>query len=101
VVQIVLVNIVGISELTNVYFILPEGIRGAGTYTFLREGGGFVKANGFFLRESAVLSVVPALALIIEYFTRARWRIPAIRAAGLFCSFSGSGVFAIALGFLL
>ncbi|MGY3424009.1 hypothetical protein ACVWZW_004484 [Bradyrhizobium sp. F1.13.4] len=56
VVQIVLVNITKLDVLTNIYFILPKDIRGAGAYTFLREEGGIVKANGFFLRESGELS---------------------------------------------
>jgi hypothetical protein len=101
VIQIVLVNVFDASYLTNVYFILPEEIRGAGSYTFFREGGGIVKANGFFLRESGALSIVIGLAMIIEYFTRVRWRILAILAAGLFCSFSGSGILALILGFLM
>jgi hypothetical protein len=101
VVQLVLVNAFGASYLTNIYFVLPEEIRGAGTYTFLREGGGIVKANGFFLRESATLSIATGLALIIEYFTRARWRVLAVLTAGLLCSLSGSGVLALIVGFLV
>jgi hypothetical protein len=99
--QIVLVNVFGASYLANVYFILPDGIRGAGTYTFLREEAGIVKANGFFLRESADLSIMTALAIIIEYFTRARWRVLAILAAGMLSSFSGSGILALVVGFLI
>jgi hypothetical protein len=101
VVQIVLVNGFGATFLTNVNFVLPEAIRGAGTYTYFRESGGIVKANGFFLRESSSLSIVTGLALIIEYFTRARPRTLAILALGLFSSFSGSGVFPLILGFLM
>ena len=98
--QIILVN-AGISPLRNIYFILPQAIRGAGVYTFTREGGGIVKANGFFLRESADLSIVTGLALMIEYYTRKRLRVLGILGAGFLCSFSGSGIFAIAAGFLL
>jgi hypothetical protein len=101
VVQIILVNALKLSFLTNIYFLLPESIRGAGTYTFVREGGGIVKANGFFLRESADLSIIVALALVIEYGTRARLRTMGILAAGLLCSLSGSGLLAIAAGLLL
>lgn len=99
--QIVLINGFGASAFQNIYFGLPEGIRGAGSYTWLREEGGIVKANGFFLRESADLSIVTALALLIEYFTKARWRILAILAAGLLCSVSGSGILALVFAFLL
>ena len=98
--QIILVN-AGISPLRNIYFILPQAIRGAGVYTFTREGGGIVKANGFFLRELADLSIVTGLALMIEYYTRKRLRVLGILGAGFLCSFSGSGIFAIAAGFLL
>jgi hypothetical protein len=99
--QIVLVNGFEASFLTNIYFVLPEEIRGAGTYTFLRKSGEIVKANGFFLRESTELSLVTALALIIEYFTTARRHIFAILAVGLFCSLSGSGILALIVGFLM
>ena len=98
--QIILVN-AGISPLRNIYFMLPQAIRGAGVYTFTREGGGIVKANGFFLRELADLSIVTGLALMIEYYTRKRLRVLGILGAGFLCSFSGSGIFAIAAGFLL
>jgi hypothetical protein len=101
VVQIILVNALKLSFLTNIYFLLPEAIRGAGTYTFVREGGGIVKANGFFLRESADLSIIVALALVIEYGSRARLRTMGILAAGLLCSLSGSGLLAIAAGLLM
>ena len=100
VVQIVLVNS-GVSELTNIHFILPEGFESAGTYTYSREEGGIIKANGFFLRESSTLSIVMALAIMAEYYGRARWFVLGILAGGLVCSFSGSGILAIAAGFLL
>ena len=101
VVQIILVNALKLSFLTNIYFVLPEAIRGAGFYTFSREGGGIVKANGFFLRESAELSIVTGLAIIIEYTTRARWRTLTILGAGFVSSFSGSGIFALTVGLLM
>ena len=101
IVQIVLVNATKSALLTNIYFTLPEAIRGAGRYTFLREGGGIIKPNGFFLRESADLSLVVALALLIEFGSRARLRVMGILAAGLLCSLSGTGLLAITAGFLL
>ncbi|MBR0697932.1 hypothetical protein [Bradyrhizobium lablabi] len=101
VVQIVLVNATKSSLLTNIYFSLPEVIRGAGRYTFVREGGGIIKANGFFLRESADLSLVVALALVIEFGSRARLRTMGVLAAGLLCSLSGTGLLAITAGLLL
>src|ERR1700744_1136063 len=94
-VQILLVNAYNTPYLTNIYFVLPEAIRGAGTYSFLRDGGAIVKANGFFLRESSGLSIMTGLALIIEYFSKARWRVLAILTVGLFCSISGSGILAL------
>ncbi|MET4322945.1 hypothetical protein [Bradyrhizobium sp. RT5a] len=100
--QIVLVNALKLSALANIYFVLPTAIRGAGTYTFLREGGGgIVKANGFFLRESADLSFVTALALLIEYRLRKRLHILVLLGAALLFSMSGSGVIALIAGLLL
>jgi hypothetical protein len=99
-VQIILVN-VGVSSLTNIHFVLPEQLRSAGIYTYTREGGGLIKANGFFLRESATLSLVMALAILAEYYGRTRWYVLGILAGGLLCSFSGSGILALAAGFLL
>src|SRR5438105_1977976 len=72
VVQIALVNGLKLKTLANIYFVLPESLRGAGYYTFFREEGGVVKANGFFLREAADLSLVTGLALLIEYRSRKR-----------------------------
>ena len=101
VVQLALVNGLGATPLTNINSLLPEGIRAAGTYTYFRESGGIVKANGFFLRESAGLSIVTGLALIVEYFTRARLSNMVILALGLLSSFSGSGILALMVGLLM
>lgn len=101
VVQLFAVNALGLKALTNVYFVLPEQIRGAGTYAFLRESGGIVKANGFFLRESATLSIVAALAAIIEFSNRARWAVLVILASGLLVSLSGSGFLLILAALVL
>jgi len=99
--QLVLVNAANLSSLTNIYFVLPEGIRGAGAYTRLREGGGIVKPNGFFLRESADLSFVTALGILLEYRSRRRLRTLALLAAALLASLSGSGLVVLAAGLLL
>ncbi|MBR0797157.1 hypothetical protein JQ615_17330 [Bradyrhizobium jicamae] len=102
IVQLVAVNITKLDILTNIYFVLPKEVRGAGTYTFYREGGGgLVKANGFFLRESADLSLVTGLALLIEYRSQRRLYYLALLAAGLLSSFSGSGMIAVIAGLLL
>lgn len=101
IVQLAVVNAVKIQALMNIHFVLPEAVRSAGTYTYSREGAGFVKANGYFLRESSTLSQVAALAIIIEYYGRARWRILGILGAGLVSSFSGSGMLALLAGLLL
>jgi hypothetical protein len=99
--QIILVNALGATFLKNIHFVLPEAIRSAGVYQYSREDEGIVKANGFFLREPSSLSIVAALALMIEYYTRRRLRILGILTAGLVCAFSGSGVLAIVAGFLM
>jgi len=98
--QIILVN-AGVTILTNIHFVLPQAIRSAGVYQYSREGEGIVKANGFFLREPSSLSIVAALAIMIEYYTRRRLRILVILTAGLVCAFSGSGLLALVAGFLL
>jgi hypothetical protein len=102
IVQLVLVNAAHVQALGNIYFVLPEAIRGAGSYTFFREGGGgIVKANGFFLRESADLSFMTALGLIIEFNARKRLHILGLLAAGLLASLSGSGFIALFAGLVL
>jgi hypothetical protein len=101
IVQIVLVNAARLSSLTNIYFVLPDAIRGAGSYTHFREGGGIVKANGFFLRESADLSFVAAMGIVLEYRSRKRLRVLVLLAAGLLASFSGTGLMILAAGLLL
>ncbi len=101
IVQIVAVNAVKSPFITNIHFVLPEAIRSEGAYTYSREDAGLIKANGFFLRESSTLSLVMALAIILEYCTRARWLVLGILAGGLVSSFSGSGVIGIMAGLLL
>lgn len=101
VVQLVAVNLLGLKALINVNFVLPEQIRGAGTYAFFRETGGIVKANGFFLRESSTLSIVTALAAVIEFSGRARWLVLATLASGLLASLSGSGILLILAALIL
>ncbi|WP_284274156.1 hypothetical protein [Bradyrhizobium iriomotense] len=101
VVQFVVVNVAKLDIFTNIYFVLPKEIRGAGTFTFLREEGGITKANGFFLREAAELSTVMALALLIEYRQGIRPTVLALLSMGLVVSFSGSGLTVLALGLLL
>jgi hypothetical protein len=100
-IQLVLVNFLKLSALTNIYFVLPQAIRGAGHYTFLREGGGLIKPNGFFLRESADLSLVTGLAFLIEYHSKRRLIYLGLLAAAVLVSLSGSGIIAIIAGFLL
>jgi hypothetical protein len=100
-VQLVLVNATKSPLLMNIHFVLPEAIRSAGSYAYTREGTGLIKANGYFLRESATLSLVMAQALILEYYGRSRWRVLGILAVGLITSFSGSGILALIAGFVL
>lgn len=101
IVQLALVNVLKLEALTNIYFVLPPAIRGAGHYTFLREGGGLIKPNGFFLRESADLSLVTGLAFLIEYHARRRLIYLGLLAAAVLASLSGSGMIALLAGLLL
>ncbi|MBR1151584.1 hypothetical protein [Bradyrhizobium sp. JYMT SZCCT0428] len=99
VVQLFAVNVLKLSFLTNISYVLPDSIRAAGIYRGDREGsGGIVKANAFFLREASTLSIVTAFAILVEYFSNARKRILAILTAGLLSSISGSGIFVILVG---
>lgn len=101
VVQLIAVNLFkGNQYLSNISFVLPDEIRGAGTYAFFREGGGIVKANGYFLRESSTLSIVTSIALLLEFFSRRRTLTMCILAAGLLAAISGSGVLIILVAFL-
>ena len=100
-VQLVLVNAMNNSLLANIHFVLPEAIRSAGTYAYARADTEFIKPNGFFLREASTLSLIMALALILEWYSRARWRVLSILAAGLISSLSGSGILALIAGFVL
>jgi len=99
-VQLVLVNALKSEALVNIYFVLPQAIRGAGHYTFLREAGGLIKPNGFFLRESADLSLVTGLAFVIEFHTKRRLAYLVLLAAAVLASLSGSGIMALVAGFL-
>lgn len=99
-VQLIAVNVLKLSLLTNIAFVLPEQIKGAGVYQFGREEGGIVKANGFFLREASTLSIVTATALLIEYFSRARKKTLGVLLVGLLSSVSGSGIFLVLAGLL-
>ncbi|TFV73716.1 hypothetical protein E4K64_21155 [Bradyrhizobium frederickii] len=101
-VQLVLINLFrGTTYFSNIALVLPEAIRGAGNYAFVREGGGIIKANGFFLRESSTLSVMTAIALMLEFFSRRRRLVLCILIAGLLASVSGSGLLIVLFGFLL
>ena len=100
-VQIIAVNAVNNPLIANIHFVLPDAIRSEGVYTYRHESAGLTKANGFFLRESSTLSLVMALAIILEYYTTARWHILGILAGGLVSSFSGSGIIGLIAGLLL
>jgi hypothetical protein len=99
-VQLLAVNVLKLSIFTNIAFVLPEQIKGAGAYQFGREEGGIVKGNGFFLREASTLSIVTATALLIEYFSFARKKILGLLLVGLLSSVSGSGIFLLFVGLL-
>lgn len=99
--QFVLVNFAGLDILTNISLIIPDEIHSAGLYTYIREEGGVVKANGYFLKEASSLSFMTAVALVLEYFFRARKNLLLILAAGLLASVSGTGFLIIAAAFIL
>lgn len=101
VLQLLAVNVFKASGFINIAFILPDEIRGAGTYSFFRESGGVVKANGFFLRESATLSILTAIGFLLEYHSKRRLFLIVLLLAGLLSSISGSGILIVIVAFLV
>ncbi|MEY9123715.1 uncharacterized membrane protein (UPF0136 family) [Bradyrhizobium yuanmingense] len=102
VLQLFAINVLKAPGIINIAFVLPDEIRGAGTYSFFRESGGIVKANGFFLRESATLSVLTAIGFMLEYHSaQRRILVIILLLAGLLSSVSGSGILIVMVAFLV
>ena len=90
--------------------LIPALIRGSGEWNtvhpvsnFVQADGYWIKANGFFLREASMFSLLLAFAIICELALDARRWVLGVLAAGMVLSYSGSGLLclAIALAFPL
>jgi hypothetical protein len=80
--------------------LLPSVLHGPSGYNTVITVGSLHKSNGFFFREPADFSFAMALALILEWIGKRRyWRL-GITGFALLLTYSGTGVFALALGLL-
>jgi hypothetical protein len=80
---------------------LPAEIKAAGLWNHAIPIRGLYKANGFFQKEPSGLSVILAIAFIIEFAYLRRYVRIAIICLGLLLSYSGSGLILIAMGLLI
>jgi hypothetical protein len=78
---------------------VPNGfwIEGYNTRPTLGWGNDFRKSNGEFFLEPSFLSQFLAVAVIIELLFFGNWRRIALYGAGIFCSFSGTGMLLLVL----
>lgn len=81
--------------------MIPEIIRGSGTYNTANAVGTAFKSNGFFLREASGFSFYMAFALISEWsLWRRKWLL-ALLGLGLAVSYSGSGLLVLVVAILV
>jgi hypothetical protein len=78
---------------------VPKGfwIEGYNTRPTLGWGNDFRKSNGEFFLEPSFLSQYLAVAVVIEILFFGNWRRIALYGAGIFCSFSGTGMLLLVL----
>jgi hypothetical protein len=78
---------------------VPKGfwLEGYNTRPTLGWGSDFRKSNGEFFLEPSFLSQFLAVAIIIEILFFGNWRRIALFGAGIFCSFSGTGMLLLVL----
>lgn len=96
-----IMNALHIKSLTNIYFLIPDGLHQVGGYNYSYVFHGLYKANGFFLRESSILSLTMALAIALELFYQRRVAALALFAGAMFLSFSGTGILMLAVALLV
>jgi hypothetical protein len=78
---------------------VPKGfwIEGYNTRPTLGWGSDFRKSNGEFFLEPSFLSQFLAVSVIIEILFFGNWKRIALYGAGIFCSFSGTGMLLLVL----
>lgn len=83
----------------SLFEYVPKGfwIEGYNTRPTLGWGSDFRKSNGEFFLEPSFLSQFLAVAVIIELLFFGNWRRIALYGAGIFCSFSGTGMLLLVL----
>jgi hypothetical protein len=62
--------------------------------------GGWIKSNGFFLREPSIFSVAMALAILLELSMGKRYWALAVLGAGLLLTYSGAGLLCLGVAML-
>jgi hypothetical protein len=80
--------------------LIPEPIRAADHWATINPAGGWLKSNGFFLREPSIFSIAMAFALLCELSLGRRKWVMAILAAGLVLTYSGSGLLCLGVAIL-
>lgn len=80
--------------------LIPDAIRGSGTYNTINEAGSLIKSNGFFLREASGFSWYTALALVCEWGMKRRKHVLGVLGLAIVVSYSGSGLLALGVALL-
>lgn len=77
---------------------LPSVIRGPAGYNTVIAVGSHYKSNGFFFHEPSDFSFVMALGIMVEWLGQKRPLRLACHALALLLTYSGTGIFALAIG---
>jgi hypothetical protein len=80
--------------------LIPDALRGSGDWNTVNWADGWIKSNGFFLREPSIFSIAMAFGLICELSQRRRRWAMAVLAAGLVLTYSGSGLLCLTVAML-
>jgi hypothetical protein len=80
--------------------LIPDSVRASGGWNTVYPFGGWIKSNGFFLREPSIFSVAMAFALVCEVSLARRKWVMALLGLGLVLSYSGSGLLCLAVAML-
>jgi len=79
---------------------VPSVLRGPSGYNTVIAVGSHYKSNGFFFHEPSDFSFVMALGLIVEWVGQKRPLRLGCHALALLLTYSGTGIFALAIGLL-
>ena len=101
IVQFVSQFIVRAPWIFNISSLIPSELVDKGAWNTSIEAGGFLKSNGFFLREPSELSMFVGIAALIEIVLFRRLIRLCIYSVAMVVSFSGTGMFLVAVGLLV